>query len=139
MAGLLSKGLTLSYKGTGSSYTELTNLQEVPELGNGTREKVDVTVLSDDVKKSIAGIGDSAQDLAFKFLYDATQFATLAAMTTSQDWQVGIPDGASGTVGTKATFKGTPSVRLNSAAVNAALTYTLSIAVESKIEFTAAG
>ena len=72
MAGILTKGITLAYKATGDSaeFKTLTNLMEIPEIGNGAREKVEVTVLTDDVKKYIAGLGDSGQDLAFKFLLD---------------------------------------------------------------------
>ena len=132
MAGILTKGITLSYSTTGTDYTVLTNLQEIPEIGNGEKEMIDVTVLTDDVKKSIAGLGDSAQTLAFKFLYEKTQFETLMAMTTSMKWKVTMPDGVA------ATFDGTPAVKFDSAAPNAALTYTLSVGVESKIEFTAA-
>ena len=47
-------------------------------------------------------------------------------------WKVTMPDGVS------ASFDGTPSVKFDSAAPNAALTYTLAVGVESKIEFTAA-
>ena len=81
MAGLLTKGMKLSYKASGETYTELTNLQSVPELGNSAPEKIDVTVLSDEVKKSIAGLQDSSQDLSFKFLYEKTQFTSLAALS----------------------------------------------------------
>lgn len=130
MAGLLSKGITLGYKAsTGSTYTTLTNLQEIPEIGNNSREKVDVTVLSDDVKRSISGLGDSAQDLAFKFLYEKAQFDTLAALEDSCEWQVTLPDN------TTATFTATPSVKLAGAGVSAALSYTLSLSVESEIAF----
>lgn len=132
MAGILTKGIKLSYSTTGSEFTELTNLMEIPEIGNGEKEMIDVTVLTDDVKKSIAGLGDSAQTLAFKFLYVKDQFTTLAAMVDSCKWKVEMPDGVS------ATFDGTPAVKFDSAAPNAALTYTLSIGVESKIEFNTA-
>lgn len=132
MAGILTKGITLSYSTTGTDYTVLTNLMEIPEIGNGEKEMIDVTVLTDDVKKSIAGLGDSAQTLAFKFLYVKEQFETLMAMTASTKWKVTMPDGVA------ATFDGTPAVKFDSAAPNAALTYTLSIGVESKIEFTTA-
>ena len=134
MAGILTKGIKLSYKtsSSGSTYTELTNLMEIPEIGNGEKEMIDVTVLTDDVKKSIAGLGDSAQTLAFKFLYVKEQFTTLMAMTDSTSWKVEMPDGVN------ATFTGTPSVKFDSAAPNAALTYTLSIGVESTIEFNSA-
>lgn len=129
MAGILTKGIKLSYKTTDGTHTELTNLQEIPEIGNGEKEMIDVTVLADEVKKSIAGLGDSAQTLAFKFLYVKEQFSTLAGITTSCDWKVEMPDGV------YATFTGTPSVKFDSAAPNAAITYTLSIGVESAIEF----
>lgn len=130
MAGILSKGIKLSYKSdSDSNFTELTNLQEIPELGNNAKEKVDVTVLSDSAKKSIDGLSDTAQDLPFKFLYDMEQFTTLSALTTSIDWKVGLPSG------TTATFSGTPSVKLDSAGVGAALTYTLTISVNTAITF----
>lgn len=129
MAGMLTKGITLSYSTTGSEFTVLTNLQEIPEIGNGEKEMIDVTVLSDDVKKSIAGLGDSAQTLSFKFLYEKTQFETLMAMDSSMKWKVTMPDGVT------ASFDGTPAVRFDSASPNNALTYTLAVGVESKIEF----
>ena len=132
MAGILTKGITLSYSTSGSEFTTLTNLQEIPEIGNGEKEMIDVTVLSDDVKKSIAGLGDSAQTLSFKFLYEKEQFQTLMAMDSSMKWKVTMPDGVA------ATFDGTPSVKFDSAAPNAALTYTLAIGVESKIAFSSA-
>lgn len=131
MAGILSKGIKLSYKsGSGSAFTELTNLQEIPEIGNNAKEKVDVTVLSDSAKKSIDGLSDTAQDLSFKFLYDKAQFTTLAALTTSTDWKVELPS-----EGNAATFSGTPSVKLDSAGVGTALTYTLTISVNTVITF----
>ena len=90
---------------------------------------IDVTVLTDEVKKSIAGLGDSAQTLAFKFLYEKEQFQSLAAMDESCDWKVAMPDGIAD------TFTATPAVRFDSAAPNAALTYTLNLSVESAIAF----
>lgn len=132
MAGILSEGMILSYKATGAGeYTVLTNLQEVPELGNGTPEKIDVTVLTDKVKKSITGLGDSAQDLAFKFLFEEEQFTLLNGLDGSYEWKVELPE----TVTTAATFTATPSVKFDGAGVNAALTYTLNLSVESEIVF----
>ena len=129
MAGILTKDMTLSY-GTEGAKKTLTNLMEIPEIGNNAPEKIDVTVLTDDVKKSISGLGDSAQDLAFKFLYEEEQFTELAALTDTQSWEVALPKN-----GKKATFTGTPSVKLGAAAPNGALTYTLNVSVESKIVF----
>ena len=125
---LLSKGITLSRKVDGT-FVALTNLQEVAELGNNAREKVDVTTLGDDAKKSIAGLADTAQDLAFKFLYEQEQFATLAALNDSAEWEVKLPDG------TTATFTATPSVKLAGVGVSAPITYTLNLSVESKVVF----
>lgn len=129
MAGILTKDMTLAY-GTGETKKVLTNLMEIPEIGNNAPEKIDVTVLTDDVKKSISGLGDSAQDLAFKFLYEEAQFTELCALNATQEWEVALPNN-----GKKATFTGTPSVKLGAAAPNGALTYTLNVSVESKIVF----
>ena len=129
MAGILTKGIKLSYKSTGDEYKVLKDLQEVPEIGNGAPEKIEVTTLDSEVKEYIAGLQDSGQDLAFKFLYVKEQFTELNALTTSQDWKVEMPDGVA------ATFKGTPSVRFDGASANGAITYTLNVTVESAIAF----
>lgn len=129
MAGILSKGITLSYKADGAEFIVLTNLQEIPEIGNGAREKIEVTVLTDDNKQYIAGLGDSGQELSFKFLHEKEQFSALAAIANTCEWEVALPDGI------KATFSGTPSIKMDSASTNAALTYTLTVMVESDIVF----
>lgn len=129
MAGILTKGITLSYATDNATFNELTNLQEIPEIGNGAPEKIETTVLSDSVKTYIAGLGDSGQELAFKFLYERTQFETLLALTSSCNWQVAMPDGIT------ATFKGMPSVKFDGASPNNAITYTLTVIVESIISF----
>lgn len=130
MAGILSKGITLSYMvGEGPDYNVLTNLQEIPEIGNNAREKVEVTVLTDENKKYIAGLGDSGQDLSFKFLFEKEQFTTLSKITTKTAWKVTLPGEVA------ATFSGTPSIKMDSVGTNAALTYTLNITVESDISF----
>lgn len=137
MAGLLSKDITLGYDstGAGSSYTDLPLLMEVPEIG-GEAEKVDVTVLSDPVKKYIDGVKDYG-DLAFKFLYDnsgaTASYRILKGLEGSASptkFQVALPDG------TKFSFSGFVSVKLDSAAVNAALTFTATIALNSDVEVT---
>lgn len=129
MAGILTKGITLSYGIDASSLTALTNLMEIPEIGNGAKEKIETTTLADNVKTYIAGLGDSGQDLAFKFLYEKEQFETLMAIEATQNWEVAMPDGI------KAQFTGTPSVRFDAASPNNALTYTLTVLVESEITF----
>ncbi len=118
---VISKGIKLSYKTTTEeSYTELTNLQEIPELG-GDAEAIEVTVLSDAAHMYTDGILNYGDSLAFTFLYEKTQFTTLQGLTGNVNWKVELPDA------TACTFSGTASVKLAGVGVNAALTYTLSI------------
>ena len=134
MAGILSKGITLSYK-KNEVYTVIPNLQEVPELG-GAAEKVDVTTLADGNYKYINGIKDFG-DLAFKFLYDnageTSNYRVCRGLEEAGqvvEWKVEFPDG------TGFAFSGEPSTAIDSAAVNAALTFTLNITLNSDIAVT---
>ena len=125
---ILSKGIKLSYSSTGTeSYTDLTDLLEIPSLG-GSVDKVDVTTLADASKKYINGIKDYG-DLAFKFNYAKEQFTTLNGLTGSVNFKVTLPDT------TTATFSGEPSVSLEGVGVGAAMTYTLNISLDSDIDF----
>jgi hypothetical protein len=124
---VISKGITLSYKaGTGSTFTELTNLQEIPELGGDT-EAIEITTLADAAHMYTDGIKNYGDSLAFKFLYEKTQFTTLNGLTDGAEWKVELPDGEA------CTFSGTCSVKLDGVGVNAALTYTLSIKPNSEM------
>lgn len=135
MAGLLTKGITLSYKKTGSTYTEIANLQECPELG-GTAENVEVTTLADGNKKYIKGIKDFGE-LAFKFLYDnsgaESNYRVVRGLEEAGnivDWKVTFPDN------TSFAFSGEVTTAIDSAAVNAALTFTATITLNSDITVT---
>ena len=125
---ILSKGIKLSYSSTGTeSYTDLTDLLEIPSLG-GSVDKVDVTTLADASKKYINGSKDYG-DLAFKFNYAKEQFTTLNGLTGSVNFKVTLPDT------TTATFSGEPSVSLEGVGVGVAMTYTLNISLDSDIAF----
>lgn len=135
MAGILTKGITLSYKKTGGTYTEIANLQECPELG-GTAENVEVTTLADGNKKYIKGIKDFGE-LAFKFLYDNSGAESnyrvvrgLEEAGSIVDWKVTFPDN------TSFAFSGEVTTAIDSAAVNAALTFTATITLNSDIAVT---
>ncbi|MBR4407251.1 MAG: phage tail protein [Clostridia bacterium] len=117
----ISKGIKL-YKGD----VELTNLQEIPELG-GSAEAIEITTLADAAHVYTDGILNYGDSLAFKFLYEKTQFTTLNEATGSQEWKVELPDGAT------CEFSGTCSVKLDGVGVNAALTYTLSVKPDSEM------
>lgn len=112
---VISKGITLSY-----GENALTNLMEIPELG-GEVEAIEITTLADSAHIYTDGLINYGDSLAFKFLYEETQFITLNGLTGSQTWKVELPDGAT------CSFGGTCSVKLDGVGVNAALTYTLSI------------
>ena len=119
--GVLSKGSTLSYKtGADGDFTQLTNLQERPDLG-GETEAIEITTLADDAHMYMDGIKNYGDSIPFKFLYDKTQFETLTGLTGPVNWKVTLPDT------TTCTFSGTCSVKLDGAGVNAAIGYTLSI------------
>ena len=135
MAGLLTKGITLSYKKDGSNYAVIANLQECPELG-GTAENVEVTTLADGNKKYIKGIKDFGE-LAFKFLYDNSGAESnyrivrgLEEAGNAVEWKVTFPDN------TTFAFSGEVTTAIDSAAVNAALTLTATITLNSDITVT---
>lgn len=124
---VISKGITLSYKaGNTGDYVELTNLQEIPELG-GDSEAIEITTLADAAHMYTDGILNYGDSLAFKFLYEKTQFSALQELEGSNGWQVALPDG------TTCTFTGGATVKLDGVGVNAALTYTLSVKPDSEM------
>ena len=142
MAGILSKGIKFSIAkytgGTLGNYSEVPNLQEIPSLG-GSPEKVDVTTLADSAYHYINGIKDFG-DLDFKFLYDnsdaSSNYRVLKGCESEDKVSIKIelPDAltSSGT-GTTFVFDAGVSVSLDDAAVNAALTFTCSCALQSDI------
>ena len=58
--------------------TKLLDITEYPDLG-GTKEKIDVTTLSDTKKRTINGIED-VNDLEFKAWYEKTDYEKLLAL-----------------------------------------------------------
>ena len=111
---VISKGIKLFL-----GEKELTNLQEVPELG-GTTESIEITTLASVAREYTDGILNYGNNLAFKFLYEKTQFIELNG-TDNGTWKVELPDGST------CSFGGTCSVALDGVGLNAALTYTLNI------------
>lgn len=134
--GILSEGITISYL-NGATPVELTDLQEVPELG-GTVDKVEVTTLADSAKRYINGIKDYG-DLEFKFLYDNSlansSYRVLRGFEEAgslETYVVELPDSL-GNSGTTFTFSGYVTTKLDSVGVSAPLTFTASIALNSDI------
>ena len=117
---VISKGITLSYIND-SVTVALSNLMEIPELG-GDVEAIEITTLDDNGHKYTDGIKNYGDGLAFKFLYESAQFATLQNLNNNPvNWIVKLPDNVT------YLFTGTCSVKLDGVGVNAALTYTLTI------------
>lgn len=133
MAGLLTKDTTISYKTSGmSDFQEIDLLMEVPELG-GDPEKVEVTTLKDSVRKYIPGVRDLG-DLQFKFLYDNSgpdsNYRILRKLQEDNElatFKVEYPDG------TAHQFDAYVSVKMDAAAVNAAMTFTATMSLQSEI------
>lgn len=125
---VISKDIKLSYKKDGSTtaYTELENLQQIPDLG-GSTESIEITTLADGAHKYTDGIKDYGDSLEFTFLYEKEQFAALNALSGSISWKVTLPDDSS------CTFSGSSNVTLVGVGVNEALTYTLSIRPDSEM------
>lgn len=121
---VVSKGIKLSYKMSGSDqYVELTDLQEIPELG-GTTDAIEITTLADSAHVYTDGLINYGDSLAFKFLYAEEQFKDLNLKQVSNEvlgWKVELPDESF------CSFNGTCSVKLDGVGIGAVLTYTLAI------------
>lgn len=130
---MLANGITLGMKESGSTYAVLAGLKEVPELG-ADPEKVENTTLADKTKIYEMGIGDPG-DLAYKFKYENTgadcSYRKLRAAADSGktvDFEETFPDE------TKLQFRAQCSVKLGGGGVNAAIEFTLNLALQSDIK-----
>lgn len=134
--GLLTKDTSLSYCSTQSgTYTKLVNLQTLPSISSGEPKTIDITTLDDGAHVYMKGLLDNGGSaFAFTFLYSPAgtsaadaQFTALNGLTGKQYWKVELPDGLT------ASFSGECSVALNEINVDEAITYTLSIVVDSEV------
>ena len=152
MAKILSQGITLSIKKADSTgeYAVIPGLLEVPDIG-GTTEKIDVTTLADTSRQYINGIKDYGE-LTFKFLYDGLcckdgmddvsnyQFLydlfegrNAGSKDEPKSWKIEYK--STPTRQFNFTFKGYGSLSMDSASVNSALTFTLTITLASDIQY----
>lgn len=123
MAGTISKGITLAVKLSGSTFTNLTNLQEIPSLGSADKDSIETTTLADSAHTYVDGLENYGDSVDFKFLYEKAQFDTLYGISGAKEWKVTLP----GTSAAVCSFSGTSGVSLDGVGTNAALTYTLKI------------
>lgn len=137
MARMSANNTKFSYKASAEAptFTELEYLMEVPEFG-GAPEKIDVTTLSDKVKKYVPGTKDLG-DLVFKFLYDnSSDTANYRVLKGLEDagkavtFQIEYPDG------TTHQFDAVPSVKMDAGTLNGALTFSATMVLHSDITVT---
>lgn len=133
---MLVNGTTLGYATTAeaTSYTNLPDLKEVPDLG-AEPEMVDNTALSDKNTHNEPGIGDLG-DMEYTF-----RFANSSA---TDSFRIMQPLAQAGTLcyfkhtlkdGTSATFSAIPTVRISGGGVNDPQEFVLALAVQSDIVF----
>ena len=122
----------ISFSAQGTTFTEIPFLMEIPELG-AALEKVDVTTLADRTKRYIPGTQDYG-DLVFKFLYDNqsinSNFQVLTHMANERRitfFRIEYPDG------TTHEFQAIPSVKLDAGSLNGALTFSVTMLLQSDI------
>ena len=115
---LISAGLSFKM-----DETELTGLLSTPDLGQGEKEKIEVTDLSDHSRRYINGLADTPDSWEFEFQYqsaaDSAFYKLKAAMDDNQVHQFAIEF----TDGLKFAFGAYVSVTLNGAAVGEALKF----------------
>lgn len=130
---MLANGIKVGYSTSGDTFTNLTGLQEVPEIGSEP-EKVETTTLADSAKQYEYGIGDYG-DLEFTFKYDNssenTSFRILKKFEkdkTIAKYQMEFPDG------TKFIWSAQVSVKISGGAVNGLITFTVKMALCSDVD-----
>ena len=116
--------------GADSATTEVVGLREIPEFAKPAKETIDVTAMNDTEKKYIPGIGDSINELTFKFLYDATTFNTLNSLTGNQKCELTLSDGS------KFAFAGEFSMTYHGGGVNTAAEMSIVISISEAPVFT---
>lgn len=129
---MLTNKATLGVKQSGSSYTNLPGLKEIPDLGMDP-EKVDNTCLTDTIMQYELGIGDPG-DMAFRFKLvnnaATDSYRILRALETAgsvNEYQLQLADG------TKYTFSAQVALQVNGGGVNTALDFTANLALQSAI------
>lgn len=123
----------------GTSYSKLVDIKEFPDLG-GSPEAVEVTTLSDSMRRYVPGIQDT-EALEFTTNYVLADYQTLVALENSQeDYAVWFDDGTAstptGSLG-KWSFTGALSVYVNGGGVNDPREMTITIMPSTVITFAA--
>lgn len=133
---MLANGAKLGYKehdGSGSTYTDLPGLKEIPDMGV-EKERIENTDLAAKNKQYEYGVGDLGE-LTYKFKYENNSATSpyrvlrgYADENTVLDLQETMKDG------TKTQFSGQVSVKRTGGASNGVIDFELKVAVNSDIE-----
>lgn len=132
---MLANGAKLGYKkSSGSSYTDLPGLKEIPDIGVDP-EKVDNTVLTNKHKMYEMGIGD-LPDMVYKFKYEnksaTSPFRILKDAQNSGEvlsFQETDPDG------TVIEFDAQVSVKRTGGGVNGVIDFEVTMIIQSDIDY----
>lgn len=132
---MLANGATLGFRvhgGTGTTYTDLPGLKEIPEMGMDP-ELVENTCLTDSLKQYEMGIGDAGDmQYVFKYVNDSAD----------SPYRVMLGHQASKTVldfcetlfdGTTYEYTAQVSVKRGGGGVNGVIDWTLGVALQSEI------
>ena len=131
----MAKHSSIGIKLTVGDYANVSGLTDIPDMG-ATPEKLDVTTLADEYRQYINGVRDFG-DLEFTFIYESgaegnyAKLAAIEAAGQNVECSVEFPDGA------KFSFEGEIALRIVGVGVNAVITFVMSVALASDIEYTA--
>lgn len=141
MAGISTEGITLSYKTSSTgTYTEIANLQEVPQIGQAPN-RIDVTCLKDKSFKYIKGLIDYGE-LKFTLLFDNSDtdsnYRVCRGLEESEDivyWQLEFPDAVTDSTGhgTQFQFEGQCTTATVGKGKDDALQFELNVILNSDI------
>lgn len=119
-------------EGSGSTYTDLPGLKEIPEMGQDP-EKVENTCLTDEMMHYEKGIGDPG-DMEFRFKYDNSSANTayrklraLEAAGSTNEYQLELADH------TKYQFSAQVVTKFNGGGINTAADFTAALMLQSDI------
>lgn len=131
---MLANGTKLGYKKkSGSSFTDLPGLKEIPEMGIEP-EKVENTCLTDKNKQYENGIGE-AGELTYKFRYDnAAADSPYRVMRKAQETNEVLSFEETLTDGTVTSFDAQVAVKRTGGGVNGVIEFNLVMTVASDIE-----
>ncbi len=135
---MLANGTTLGYRvhgGTGTTYTDLPGLKEIPEMGMDP-ELVENTVLTDSLKQYEMGIGDAGDmQYVFKYVNDSAD-SPYRVMLQNQAQKTVLDFCETLFDGTKYEYTAQVSVKRGGGGVNGVIDWTLGVALQSEITIT---